>query len=51
VQHEGALFFACDLPATVMELHVVEAAEQNAAVNIGVPLVCVPLINVMGFAV
>ena len=38
-------------PATVMQFHVVEAAEQDPSIDVGSPAVAVPFVDVVGLAV
>ena len=42
---------AADAPPAIVQLHVVETAEQNTAVDVGATLVGMPLIDVVRFAV
>ena len=38
-----------DLPAIVMQKHVVIAAQKNAVIDVGVAVVTFPVLDVMGF--
>lgn len=51
VKEEVALPFARDAPSAVVQLHVMEAAQQNASIDVGSALVAMPFIDVMRLAV
>ena len=51
MKEEISLAVASDAPSAVVELHVVEAAQQDAAVDVGLALISVPVVDVVGFAV
>jgi len=51
VEDEVFFAFAGDAPVVVVEVHVVEVAEEDAAVDVGVAVVACPLVDVVCFAV
>lgn len=51
MQQEVALSFAAHAPPSVVQSHVVEPAQQNAAIDVGSPAVGVPMVDVMRLTV
>ena len=50
-QDEVASALACDAPAAVVKLHMVEPAEQDPAIDVGSASVSLPLVDVMRLTV
>lgn len=51
MQHERAVPSAADSPAAVVELEVMESAEQQPAIDVGAASVGSPMVDMVGFAV
>src|SRR5690606_42047597 len=51
MENEVPVSFASDPPAAVMQCHVMEATQQDAAVDIRPALIALPFVDVMRLAV